>query len=54
MTLEHIKEAVRVTKKTVVAKCDKEGMRRLVEHGFTVMKESVKKSFYYVGIVKDV
>lgn len=49
MTFQHIEEAIRVSKKSVVVKCDKTRTEKLVCNGFEIMKENSKKSFYYVG-----
>lgn len=48
MTERHIDEAKRVARKSVVVKCDRNGMEWLVGNGFDVKKESSRKSFYYV------
>lgn len=49
MNERHIDEAVRVARRSVVVKCDRYGMEKLVRCGFEVKKTSSRKSFYYVG-----
>ena len=53
MTERHIDEAMRVARRSVVVKCDRDGMEWLVKNGFEVKKKSSKKSFYYANMIVD-
>ena len=46
------KEAKRVAGRSVVVKCDRGDVKRLLELGFEVRKENSRKSFYYLSCEK--
>ena len=46
-------EAKRVAGRSVVVKCDRGDVKRLLEMGFKVQKENSRKSFYYLKYEKE-
>lgn len=52
MTEEHLSEALRVARKKVVVKSDRDGIGTLLKFGFIIDKESQKRSFYYAVLEK--
>ena len=47
ITLDHVREALRVAKNRVVVKSDGTGVKSLLNFGFVIGKENQRRNFYY-------